>query len=526
MKIKIHSRENDNRQKNCFSRRKFISSCSACAACLAMAPVQLVSSPFAHSGSKKKIRIRIIYSLHSEVQQQPDWPNIGFDFRPVMANINKELTRAFREVEFLPVLASGPEDAEKIVRQDENEHIDGYIVYQMNCWNRVIQTIAATGKPVIYADFQYGGSGGFLSYTAALLRANTPHFGFVASSDMNDMIRSVNCLIDVIRKGNPRELGILVQKTRMKQTPSQGKYNVINDPVRFLSVEECITRMKNSKILAVRDQNKSVAEPVFGIPVEYIPFSEINEAWSSADKDQAEEIAREWISNARSVENVPVETIRSSAAMYLGMKAVLKEHNANAITINCLGGFYGGHIHAYPCLGFYQLNNEGFVGGCECDIRSCATMVAFGILSGGRPGFISDPIIDTSKRQIIYAHCVASNRVFGNNGPSNPYIIMTHSEDRQGAAVRSILPVNYMTTTLEIQNQRQEILIHRAIATGNDSDDRACRTKLCAEPIGDIEKLFTMWDRWGWHRVTFYGDFREPVQALAEAMKWKVIEEA
>ena len=34
-------------------------------------------------------------------------------------------------------------------------------------------------------------------------------------------------------------------------------------------------------------------------------------------------------------------------------------------------------------------------------------------MTQGRPGFISDPVIDTSKRQIIYAHCVASNRAFG-----------------------------------------------------------------------------------------------------------------
>ncbi len=52
----------------------------------------------------------------------------------------------------------------------------------------------------------------------------------------------------------------------------------------------------------------------------------------------------------------------------------------------------------------------------------------------------------------------------------------------------------------------------------NDPDDRACRTKLCAEPIGDIEKLFTQWDQWGWHRVTFYGDLKEPVFALADAL--------
>ena len=138
---------------------------------------------------------------------------------------------------------------------------------------------------------------------------------------------------------------------------------------------------------------------------------------------------------------------------------------------------------------------------------------------------ISDPVIDTAKRQIIYAHCVASNKVFGPDGPANPFTIMTHSEDRQGASVRSIMPEGYMTTTLEIQNSRKEILFHQAKAVGNDPEDKACRTKLVAEPIGDMEKLFRYWD-WGWHRVTFYGDLKEPVNALADAMGWKVVEEA
>ena len=207
-------------------------------------------------------------------------------------------------------------------------------------------------------------------------------------------------------------------------------------------------------------------------------------------------------------------------------KAVLKKRGANAITINCLGGFYGGHIHAYPCLGFHELNNEGLIGACECDVRSTAAMVAVTAMTQGRPGYISDPVIDTAKRQIIYAHCVASNRAFGPQGATNPFEILTHSEDRQGASVRSILPVGYMTTTLEIAQDRKEILFHQGKAVANDPDDRACRTKLAAEPVGDIEKLFTEWDRWGWHRVTFYGDLKEPVFALADAMGWKVVQEA
>ena len=168
---------------------------------------------------------------------------------------------------------------------------------------------------------------------------------------------------------------------------------------------------------------------------------EVNEAWKAADEDQARAIADAWTQAAAGVLGVSRQTLNQSAAMYLAEKAMLLKYGARAITINCLGGFYGGHIHAYPCLGFHQLLNDGLVGGCECDVRSAATMLAFTTLTQGRPGYISDPVIDTSRRQIIYAHCVASNRPFGPGGDSNPYHIMTHSEDRQGASVRSILPV-------------------------------------------------------------------------------------
>jgi hypothetical protein len=152
-------------------------------------------------------------------------------------------------------------------------------------------------------------------------------------------------------------------------------------------------------------------------------------------------------------------------------------------------------------------------------------MVAFTTLTRGRPGYISDPVIDTSKRQIIYAHCVAANKPFGPEGKANPYQILTHSEDRQGASVRSMLPTGYLTTTLEVRNAEKEILFHRAKAVANDPNDRACRTKLAAEPIGDLEKLFTEWDHWGWHRVTYYGDLKKPAYELADALGWKVVEE-
>ena len=505
------------------NRRQFLRGCAACAASVGILAGTKVTRA---ADDKEKVRIRIVHSLHAPVQPGPDWPNVGFDFNPVMERVEKELTNRFANFEFLTSMANGPDQAKKILEDDKAEAIDGYIVYQLNCWNRVVQTMAESGKPVLYVDFQYGGSGGFLVYTAAFLRSKAANVGFVASSKIDDVAEAVKCFESVKKGGSVSDFASATARVRTGRTPKAGDLACKADALKTISPAECVKRMKESKILAVRNQDSGPGEPIMGIPLVWVAFSEINEAWENADKDQAKAIADRWKKSAALVEGVNDETLEQSAAMYLAQKAVLKKYGANAITTNCLGGFYGGHIHAYPCLGFHELLNEGLVGACECDLRSTPTMVAMTALTNGRPGYISDPVIDTSKRQIIYAHCVASNRAFGPEGATNPYEILTHSEDRQGASVRSIMPLNYMTTTVEFGADTKRILFHQGKAVENDPDDRACRTKLGAEPVGNIEKLFGEWDHWGWHRVTYYGDLKEAVYALADEMGFEVLNEA
>jgi hypothetical protein len=479
------------------------------------------------AAAKQKLRIRIVYAVHGVQQTGPDWPNKGFDFAPVMQRIEAVLARKCKEIQFTSSMAAGEEQAKAILADDQaSKAIDGYLVYQMNCWNRVVQTLAASGKPTLYADFQFGGSGGFLTYNATFLREEAGNVGFVASSDLDDLVAAVRCFETIQRGGSVADFVAATRRVRTRGTPSAHRGQAKEDTLACLDPNDCVRKLKNSKILAVRGQESGPAGEILGIQIEHVPFAVLNEAWQKADRDEARSVADTWRKAAAQIEGVSQETLEASAAMYLAEKKIVQERHANGITINCLRGCYGGHIHAYPCLGFHQLLNEGLIGGCECDVRSAATMLIGTTLTQGRPGYISDPVIDTSKRRIIYAHCVASNKAFGPRGAANSFEILTHSEDRQGASVRSYLPVGHVTTTLEFEQSRKEILFHRAMAKANDPDDRACRTKLSAEPVGDIEKLFRYWDQWGWHRVTFYGDLKEPIYALADRIGWKVVEEA
>ena len=507
------------------TRRRFLSGCARCAVAAGLLGGG-VGRAWGAEAAPGRGRIRVLYALHATRQPGPDWPNQGFDFAPIMEQVNTGLAQACPEWEFCPAEAAGPDQAKAVLKQDETVPVDGYVVLQMNAWNQVVQTVAATGKPVLYVDFKYGGSGGFLVYTAAFLRQNARNVGFVSSSRMEDLVAAVRCF-SLMKEGvSPNRFGEAVAVARRARTPNASALGACPDECPTLAPETCLQRFAESRILAVRGTESGPAESILGIPVTNVAFAELNAAWKEADPDETKAVVQRWRLGAREICDVSAETLAQSAAMYLAERALLRKYRANAITINCLGGFYGGHIHAYPCLGFHQLLNEGLVGGCEGDVRSAATMLALTTLTHGRPGYISDPVIDTSRRQIIYAHCVASNKPFGPMGKPNPFSILTHSEDRQGASVRSFLPTGWLTTTVQFDQARKELLLHQARTVANDPDDRACRTKLCAEPVGDLEKLFTQWDQWGWHRVTCYGDLKKPLTALADLLGYKVVLEA
>lgn len=511
----------------CINRRQFVKGCAGCSAITLLGSLpRLAQSEERTERPAERVRVRLIFACWALVQDRPTWPHLGYDMRPEIERVTNALREGCPEVEFFPVVAHSLEDADKILAQHEADRIDGYLVYNMNNWVPVFHRIAASGHPMILADFLYAGSGGFVVNGPQLWR-QYKSFSLVASSNTDDLVAAARCFSLLKTQGREAFLAAC-DRLRRERTPAPRLSRSAEDPVKCVAINECLESLKKATIVCVGGGSRSLAESIhkhLGITVHLVGFEELAEQVEKVDPQQAEQIAARWKSEAQKILiDRPDETLRLSAVNYLAQKALLEKYQAEAITINCLGGFYSGKLQAYPCLGYVELLNAGLVGACEADLNSTATMVVMNHLAR-RPGYISDPVIDTSKRQIIYAHCVATTKPFGPEGPENPYEILTHSEDRRGASVRSFLPVGYLTSTMEIFADRRQILFHQAIAAENVIVDRACRTKLACEVTGDIEKLLLGWSG-GWHRVTFYGDLREPVGELARALDFQIVEEA
>lgn len=507
------------------TRRGFLGACAGCAVA-AGTPLAAGSLHAAPASSGKKARVRLVFCRPPK--DRPTWPHLGYDFDGRRKEILAMLEAGCPGVEFLPMELVDQTIEDSGVLKGQND-IDGYMVYFTGKPNTgPVNRIMTTGKPTLVGVNLYGGTGRFLTQTTEILGDKWP-VDWVSSSKDEDLVASARHF-DMLNQGRgAAEVAAAFRAERRRRTAKTLGWDCLEDKVRVAGVDDALKNMGETRILTVGggwggDRFRNAARKLFGVTFIPTGFEELAEAYDVADPDASREFAARWTREADTIVEPSEEDVLGSGRMFVAMSDVMKKHGAGGISINCLGGFYSRKLKAYPCLGFSHLNNEGQIGGCEADQYSALTMAVFGALVG-RPGFISDPVIDTAKNQVIYAHCVAMTKPFGPDGPTNPYRIRSHAEDGKGAAIQSLLPEDYMTTTLQIDPETRTMLFHQAKSAGNNPSNLACRTKLEGEVKGDIEKLTENW-RMGWHRVTFYGDLREPVDALCDRLKIKLIEEA
>ncbi len=160
------------------------------------------------------------------------------------------------------------------------------------------------------------------------------------------------------------------------------------------------------------------------------------------------------------------------------MKQIMLDHGARAITVKCLGGIPIQTL-GYPCLGFSKLLDEGVVGACEADMDSTLTMLMFQY-AFGLPGFISDPLIDTSKNAVIHAHCVAplgcvARRSSGCRSASARIAMTTKAQSLEVFMNRDI---GRKVTWAKLANLDTMLVTAGTITEICDFDDRGCRTQV------------------------------------------------
>jgi L-fucose isomerase-like protein len=466
-------------------------------------------------------RPRVAVFCLSDPKPVENWPYPGWNPEPRIKKVTEKLTQGCPDVEFEFFSSHKGTVAAGMAAKDK---FDGVLVHTMTLGSITGQArqIGEWGKPMVLSNYVLGGCWPFLGTTTWAADTKKPIVSVSTTRD-EDLVKVAQCFGAIKREGLSAEQfaarGWEVYRTTFGAADAA---RCIDDPVRVASTQDVVKRLNESRIVVVGSGKPGTTGEFLGSKVIYVGFDEFAKLCAKVDADEANAKADVWMKRAMADIEAKPAAIRESAKVALATRALMKKHSSDTLTMNCLGGFASGNLPAYPCLGFTELLDEGQHGVCEAQLPDCFAMIVSRGLTG-RAGFVSDPTIDTSTNQIIYAHCMAPTKMLGTSRPASPFRIRTlHNRDERSACVQSFMPENYMTTSFRVVGK--SMLIHQAKSAGNCNSDHGCRSQLLGDVVGDIEKLMKHWH--AWHRVTVYGDVKEPLKELASALKLKVIEEA
>ena len=476
------------------------------------------------SAPAERVRIALVFFANSKTTPEM-WPYPSFDCDLRIQQVTRALRTGCPKFEFTPVVVATSADFPKALALQDS--VDGYLIYVVTLnWELGLgNVIPQIGKPLMVADEFLGGCGSFLTGVTAMRKRNIP-LAAVSTTRLDDLVAAARAFAEVKKPGcTPATFAQKAEQAYRKTFRRPRDLKGKKDKVALAEIGECLQRLKESTFLTV-GAGQPGTEQVFlnGVKAIHVGFDEFRTHYAAVDQDQAADWGNRWIHEAEKVVDATPTWINKAGGMYLAMQSLMRKYGTENITMNCLGGFGAGQIEAYPCLGFRQLLNDGHQGVCEAMPADSISMLMGRYLTG-RPGYVSDPALDTSKNQICYSHCMAHTKVFGTNGPANPFHIRTlHNRDPRGCCAQSFMPEGYLTTSFMVYLGSKTLVMHQAKTTGNLDADRGCRTQLVGEVRGDIAKLFNHWD--AWHRVTLYGDVKEPLAELGRASGLTILEEA
>ncbi|MDH7502976.1 MAG: hypothetical protein QHJ82_09760 [Verrucomicrobiota bacterium] len=413
----------------------------------------------------------------------PGWPSFAVDLEAEVRKFEEQFGRLgsqFADVEFVDAgLVSA--DQQLGAAKEKLKDVDGILAIHLTLGTgQRIKGLLELNRPIMMFTLPYSGHEWHI--VAALQREGKP-IEVLPSSDYADLAVAVRPFRAIRRLRDTRILHV-------SQGPADAGY-----------------------VKAVKEK--------FGTEIISILLPELEQAYASANMEEARADAERWVKEAEKVVEPSREEILKSSRMYVAMKNLLAKHGAVAITMNCLGMGLMDRNMGYPCLGFVRFNNEGRAGVCEADLKSTMTQLIFTYLVG-KTGFVTDPVFDIATSSIIHAHCVAATQMLGPDTPPSPYVIRSHLEDNRGASLQVRLPVGHPVCMARLIGT-DLMLFSTGTAVDSPFVERACRTKLTMR-VENIDKFVENWSC-GLHRVVFYGDHTRDLRRFCRFTNIKLLRE-
>jgi hypothetical protein len=246
----------------------------------------------------------------------------------------------------------------------------------------------------------------------------------------------------------------------------------------------------------------------FGMEIEYVKSNETIKRWNDVKEEKLKATAEEWIKNAKEIIEPEKDDVIAVARLYVAMKDLLEERNAQALTMA-----YGDDPLPVPCFAYVNLRDEGIPAGCEGDILSLLTMVMLHYLTD-KPAFMGNIEAEPNDgTTLVIGHCVGPRKMAGYETMPVPYILRDYHEEKFTGSLTAYveMKVGQKVTICRLSGDLKTMFCTTGVITGQKDVPGDCRdiVKVKIDNARDFIHRTS-----GCHHVMVYGDYREKIREL------------
>ncbi len=247
-----------------------------------------------------------------------------------------------------------------------------------------------------------------------------------------------------------------------------------------------------------------VARSKFDMEIAEVGYGDFEKRIRAARSDPrmraaAERCARRYLQIPGTTLKTELPFVSNAFLLYTLFRELLKEHSAEAFTINSCMGTIMPMSETTACLTLSLMNDEGLMAFCESDF----VIIPAGVLLrhvSGLPVFLHNSTFP-HRRMVTCAHCTAPRRM--NARQHNPALITTHYESEYGAAPKVDIPPGQEVTFIDPEYSTGRWVGFKGVVRDNPAYE-ICRSQQDVEIQGRWELLKN--EARDSHWVMAYGD--------------------
>lgn len=291
--------------------------------------------------------------------------------------------------------------------------------------------------------------------------------------------------------------------------------NQIKSTIQNLDVKHALNEMRIGLIgepsdwLVASTPDLDIVNKTWGPTVVPIEMDKIISEIDNFSEDTINETLKSLKSDAEQINEPSNLDLINNVKIYLALKKLIEEYNLNAVTIRCFDLVLD--IKTTGCFGLAQLNDEGYIAGCEGDLVSTVGMIWVNKILDQIPWMANPVQLDEKNNSLWLAHCTVPRSIVDN------YSLRSHFESGLGVGIQGTFPKGPVTL-LRIGGEKMEKIWFAEgdiIQTGNS--EHLCRTQIEIKLTnGNVQELLNA--PLGNHLILVKGHYADQLKDWWEMM--------